>query len=94
MQDHVTLIMYELHPTIFLFSGSIRGFIADYGVPLLVVVWTLISYAPHASVPNGIPRRLFSPNPWSSEGTSHWAILQVRTDSIYLNDNMHKVTDD
>lgn len=57
-------------------SGSIRGFIADYGVPLLVVGWTLISYAPHASVPDGIPRRLFSPNPWSSEATRHWTILQ------------------
>ncbi|KAG0577310.1 hypothetical protein KC19_5G147000 [Ceratodon purpureus] len=57
-------------------SGSIRGFIADYGVPLLVVVWTLISYAPHASVPDGIPRRLFSPNAWSFEATRHWTILQ------------------
>ncbi|XP_024398303.1 probable boron transporter 2 isoform X2 [Physcomitrium patens] len=56
-------------------SGSIRGFIADYGVPLLVVLWTLVSYAFRASVPEGIPRRLFSPNPWSPAATRHWTIL-------------------
>ncbi|KAH7513577.1 hypothetical protein FEM48_Zijuj12G0215000 [Ziziphus jujuba var. spinosa] len=46
-------------------SGSLRGFIADYGVPLMVLVWTAVSYIPAGTVPKGIPRRLFSPNPWS-----------------------------
>ncbi|KAI3897245.1 hypothetical protein MKW92_010606 [Papaver armeniacum] len=48
-------------------SGWIRGIIADYGVPLMVLVWTAVSYIPANSVPHGIPRRLFSPNPWSPE---------------------------
>ncbi|RDX62319.1 putative boron transporter 2, partial [Mucuna pruriens] len=46
-------------------SGCLRGLIADYGVPLMVLLWTAISYIPAGSIPKGIPRRLFSPNPWS-----------------------------
>lgn len=57
----------------------VRGFIADYGVPLMVVVWTAISYAPYRSVPPGIPRRLFTPNPWDPKATTHWTIVQVRS---------------
>ncbi|KAH1195718.1 putative boron transporter 2 [Glycine max] len=46
-------------------TGWLRSLIADYGVPLMVLVWTGVSYIPAGSVPHGIPRRLFSPNPWS-----------------------------
>ncbi|WOK97813.1 hypothetical protein Cni_G06521 [Canna indica] len=44
--------------------GCVRGFIADYGVPLMVLVWTAMSYAVPAEVPSGVPRRLFSPLSW------------------------------
>ncbi|KAH7513529.1 hypothetical protein FEM48_Zijuj12G0210000 [Ziziphus jujuba var. spinosa] len=37
------------------------------GVPLMVLVWTAVSYIPAGTVPKGIPRRLFSLNPWSPE---------------------------
>ncbi|XP_010248503.1 PREDICTED: probable boron transporter 2 [Nelumbo nucifera] len=57
-------------------TGSLRGFIADYGVPLMVLVWTAISYIPVNSVPKGIPRRLFSPNPWSPGAYSNWTVIK------------------
>uniref|UniRef100_A0A0E0E7A9 Polymerase nucleotidyl transferase domain-containing protein n=2 Tax=Oryza meridionalis TaxID=40149 RepID=A0A0E0E7A9_9ORYZ len=40
-------------------QGWLRGFIADYGVPLLVNVWTTFSYTLPKDVPSGVPRRLF-----------------------------------
>ncbi|XP_047316836.1 boron transporter 1-like [Impatiens glandulifera] len=57
-------------------TGWLRGFIADYGVPLMVLVWTAISYVPVNSVPKGIPRRLFSPNPWSPGAYSNWTVVK------------------
>ncbi|KAK4569287.1 hypothetical protein RGQ29_004620 [Quercus rubra] len=57
-------------------TGSLRSFIADYGVPLMVVVWTAISYLPAGSVPKGIPRRLFSPNPWSPGAYENWTVIK------------------
>jgi hypothetical protein len=56
--------------------GSFRRFTADYGVPLMVLVWTGISYAPSRSVPDGIPRRLSSPDPWASKATGNWTIIK------------------
>ncbi|KAJ0054334.1 hypothetical protein Pint_00810 [Pistacia integerrima] len=50
----------------------IRSLIADYGVPLMVLVWTAVSYIPSESVPKGIPRRLYSPNPWSPGAYANW----------------------
>ncbi|KAB5544610.1 hypothetical protein DKX38_012722 [Salix brachista] len=58
-------------------SGWLRGFIADYGVPLMVLVWTAVSYIPSGSVPKGIPRRLFSPNPWSPGAFENWTIMKA-----------------
>ncbi|XP_076922662.1 putative boron transporter 2 [Bidens hawaiensis] len=55
-------------------AGWLRGFIADYGVPVMVVVWTGISYMPENGVPKGIPRRLFSPNPWSPGAYTNWTV--------------------
>ena len=69
------LLLTALH--LFLFEGWLRGFIADYGVPLMVLVWTAISYIPGNNVPRGIPRRLFSPNPWSSGAYSNWTVIKV-----------------
>lgn len=57
-------------------SGWLRGFIADYGVPLMVLVWTAVSYIPARSVPEGIPRRLFSPNPWSQGAYENWTVIK------------------
>ncbi|XP_038682318.1 LOW QUALITY PROTEIN: boron transporter 1-like [Tripterygium wilfordii] len=57
-------------------SGWLRSLIADYGVPLMVVVWTAISYIPKESVPEGIPRRLFSPNPWSPGAYANWTVIK------------------
>ncbi|KAL6343799.1 hypothetical protein AAG906_027570 [Vitis piasezkii] len=57
-------------------SGWLRGFIADYGVPLMVLVWTAVSYIPAGSIPKGIPRRLFSPNPWSPGSYENWTIIK------------------
>uniref|UniRef100_M1CKW5 Boron transporter n=1 Tax=Solanum tuberosum TaxID=4113 RepID=M1CKW5_SOLTU len=57
-------------------SGWFRGFIADYGVPLMVLVWTAVSYIPARDVPQGIPRRLFSPNPWSPGAYSNWTVIK------------------
>lgn len=49
---------------------------ADYGVPLMVVAWTAVSYAPRGgNVPEGIPRRLFSPNPWSAGAFDNWSVV-------------------
>ncbi|KAE9594877.1 putative bicarbonate transporter [Lupinus albus] len=53
-------------------SGWLRGFIADYGVPLMIILWTSFSYIPAGSIPKGIPRRLFSPNPWSPGAYESW----------------------
>ncbi|KAG2675888.1 hypothetical protein I3760_12G026800 [Carya illinoinensis] len=57
-------------------TGWLRGFIADYGVPLMVLVWTGVSYIPVNDVPRGIPRRLFSPNPWSPGAYSNWTVIK------------------
>ncbi|KAK4489036.1 hypothetical protein RD792_004829 [Penstemon davidsonii] len=58
-------------------TGWLRGFVADYGVPLMVVVWTAVSYIPFTDVPRGIPRRLFSPNPWSpADAYSNWTVIE------------------
>ncbi|KAG2693218.1 hypothetical protein I3760_08G086800 [Carya illinoinensis] len=57
-------------------SGWIRSLIADYGVPLMVLVWTAVSYIPASSIPKGIPRRLFSPNPWSPGAYDNWTVIK------------------
>lgn len=45
----------------------------------MVLVWTGISYTPPGSIPNGIPRRLFSPNPWSPRAYENWTVIKART---------------
>ncbi|KAH6777442.1 HCO3- transporter family [Perilla frutescens var. frutescens] len=57
-------------------SGWLRSLIADYGVPLMVLVWTAVSYIPAKSVPEGIPRRLLSPNPWSPGAYENWTVIK------------------
>ncbi|GFP93753.1 boron transporter 4 [Phtheirospermum japonicum] len=57
-------------------SGMFRSFIADYGVPLMVVMWTALSYGVPGKVPAGVPRRLFCPLPWESESLYHWTVIK------------------
>lgn len=57
-------------------TGRIRSFIADYGVPLMVVVWTMLSFSVPTGVPSGVPRRLYSPLPWESVSLHHWTVIK------------------
>ncbi|KAJ0755430.1 putative bicarbonate transporter [Helianthus annuus] len=57
-------------------TGRLRSFIADYGVPLMVVVWTALSFGVPSKIPSGVPRRLFSPLLWESESTYHWTVIK------------------
>ncbi|XVE89006.1 hypothetical protein DITRI_Ditri19aG0115600 [Diplodiscus trichospermus] len=57
-------------------TGWFRSFIADYGVPLMVVVWTALSFSIPSKVPSGVPRRLFSPLPWESASLEHWTVIK------------------
>ncbi|XP_050233739.1 boron transporter 4-like [Mercurialis annua] len=57
-------------------TGLFRSLIADYGVPLMVVVWTALSFCVPSKVPSGVPRRLFSPLPWDSASLHHWTVIQ------------------
>ncbi|KAF3578400.1 hypothetical protein DY000_02036118 [Brassica cretica] len=59
---------------------ALRSLVADYGVPLMVLVWTGVSYIPSGDVPKGIPRRLFSPNPWSPGAYGNWTVVQEMLD--------------
>lgn len=67
-------------------TGRLRGFVADYGVPLMVLVWTAVSYIPVNDVPKGLPRRLFSPNPWSPGAYSNWTVIKemVNVPPLYI----------
>ncbi|KAL0429809.1 UNVERIFIED_CONTAM: Boron transporter 4 [Sesamum radiatum] len=60
-------------------TGWLRSFIADYGVPLMVLVWTALSYGVPGRVPSGVPRRLFSPLPWESVSVYHWTVIKDMT---------------
>ncbi|CAO2813981.1 unnamed protein product [Amaranthus hypochondriacus] len=64
----------------------IRSFIADYGVPLMVVIWTVVSFSVPNGVPTGVPRRLFSPLPWQSESLYHWTVIKdmIKVPVVYI----------
>ncbi|KOM44621.1 hypothetical protein LR48_Vigan05g222600 [Vigna angularis] len=53
-------------------TGWFRSFVADYGVPFMVVVWTALSFTVPSKVPFGVPRRLTSPLVWESTTLYHW----------------------
>lgn len=57
-------------------TGWFRTLIADYGVPLSVLVWTALSYAVPKDVASGVPRRLSSPVPWQSEPLHNWTVAK------------------
>ncbi|KAH1203495.1 putative boron transporter 6 [Glycine max] len=56
-------------------SGWLRGFIADYGVPMMLVIWTGLSYTLPGKIPSAVPRRLVCPLPW--ESTYHWTVVKM-----------------
>ena len=58
-------------------AGWLRALIADYGVALMVVFWTALSYTVPSKVPSGVPRRLFCPLPWESASLYHWSVVKV-----------------
>ncbi|KAJ9568237.1 hypothetical protein OSB04_004203 [Centaurea solstitialis] len=57
-------------------TARLRNFVADYGVPLMVVIWTALSFSVPSKVPSGVPRRLFSPLLWESESAYHWTVIK------------------
>ncbi|KAL6544271.1 Boron transporter 4 [Orobanche gracilis] len=57
-------------------TGFFRSFTADYGVPLMIVVWTVLSYGVPGKVPSGVPRRLFGSLPWEDGSLYHWTVIK------------------
>ncbi|XP_028779114.1 boron transporter 4-like [Neltuma alba] len=56
-------------------TGKSRSFFADYGVPLMVILWAALSYAVPRKLPSGVPRRLVSPLAWESASVQHWSVI-------------------
>ncbi|XVF88160.1 hypothetical protein PTKIN_Ptkin19aG0028000 [Pterospermum kingtungense] len=54
----------------------LRGFIADYGVPLMVLCWTALSSTIPGKVDSGVPRRLFCPLLWEPASLHHWTVIK------------------
>ncbi|KAI9110263.1 hypothetical protein K1719_018705 [Acacia pycnantha] len=57
-------------------TGKLRSFFADYGVPLMVVLWTALSFTVPSKLPSGVPRRLIAPLAWESTSLHHWKVVQ------------------
>ncbi|KAL5836072.1 hypothetical protein ACOSQ4_015569 [Xanthoceras sorbifolium] len=57
-------------------TGWSRSFIADYGVPFMVLSWSALSFSIPRRVPTGVPRRLYSPLPWESASLEHWTVIK------------------
>lgn len=67
-------ILYSL---VYYWTGWLRSFIADYGVPFMVVVWTVVSFSVPRKLPSEIPRRLVAPLAWESTSLHHWTVVKV-----------------
>lgn len=52
-----------------------RSFLADYGVPLLVVIWSAVGYCVYQGTPSGVPRRAIIYNTWDVK--TNWAVARV-----------------
>ncbi|XWS73081.1 hypothetical protein CRYUN_Cryun02cG0095100 [Craigia yunnanensis] len=57
-------------------TGWLRGLLADYGVPLMVLCWTSLSYTIPGKVDSGVPRRLFCPLLWEPSSLHHWTVIK------------------
>ncbi|KAF6154243.1 hypothetical protein GIB67_036461 [Kingdonia uniflora] len=60
--------------------GWLRSFVVNYGVPLMVLQWTALSYSIPSKVLPGVPRRLYTPLPLDPTSLSHWTIIKVMED--------------
>ena len=59
------------------FKGWARSFLADYGVPLLVVIWSAVGYCIYKSTPDGVPRQAIIYNTWDVK--TNWSVARVRS---------------
>jgi boron transporter len=50
-------------------KGPVRGLTADYGVPLLVIAWSGLSFAVGGAPGGGVPSRVQTPNTWDTKET-------------------------
>ncbi|XP_052198417.1 boron transporter 4-like [Diospyros lotus] len=59
-------------------TGWLRAMIADFGVPLMVLAWSALSFSVPKKIPSGIPRRLVTPLLWESASPSwhHWMVIK------------------
>ncbi|KAE8711887.1 putative boron transporter 7 [Hibiscus syriacus] len=57
-------------------TGWLRGFLADYGVPLMILCWTALSYTIPQQFNSGVPRRLICPVLWEPESLHHWTVIK------------------
>lgn len=57
-------------------TGLLRSFVADYGVPLMILLWTILSFSVPSKVPSGVPRRLYSPLPSEHASLRHWTVMK------------------
>ena len=62
------------------FRGWIRSFLADYGVPLLVIVWSAVGYCVYRGTPMGVPRQAIIYNTWDVK--NNWAVARVSKSSL------------
>lgn len=67
-----TSVMLRKANTWRFFNSSTRTFLVDYGPPLMVVVWSLLSHTP-AEFPKSVPRRISTKNLVDSQGG--WSVL-------------------
>ncbi|XP_027939770.1 probable boron transporter 7 isoform X1 [Vigna unguiculata] len=56
-------------------TGWMRAIVADYGIPLMVLLWTGLSYTVPNKVPSSVPRRLVCPLPWEPASLYHWTVI-------------------
>lgn len=53
----------------------IRSFCADYGAPIMVVVWSAAGYIAADVLPGGEPRQVATPNAWEvGVGCGVWSV--------------------
>ncbi|XP_042061887.1 boron transporter 4-like isoform X1 [Salvia splendens] len=57
-------------------TGRFRSFVADYGVPLMVLLWTAASFAIPNPVSSRVPRRLCSPLLMDSPSLYHRTVMK------------------
>ena len=57
------------------FKGWARSFLADYGVPLLVVIWSAVGYSIYKGTPDGVPRQAIIYNTWDVK--TNWSVARV-----------------